>query len=76
MTTYNAGSLPERTTEKLEGMVMTEGGQLKPKNDPLTFYVQALSYLLMCVVICHCSTPAKSIVPGIIGSKQFVRVVS
>ena len=55
---------------------MTEGGQLKPKNDPLTFYVQALSYFLMCVVICHCSTPAKSIVPGIIGSKQFVRVVS
>jgi hypothetical protein len=47
VTTYNSGSLPERTAEKLEGMVITEGGQLKPKSDCLTVYVQALSHLIM-----------------------------
>jgi hypothetical protein len=50
VTTYNSGSPPERATEKLEGMVITEGGQLKLKSDPLTVYVQALSYLIMCHV--------------------------
>jgi hypothetical protein len=55
--TCNSGLLPERTTEKLAGTVATEGGQLNPKSDTLTVYVQALSYLyamspLSCVVDC------------------------
>ena len=40
VTTCNSGSLPERTSEKLEGQMKKEGGQLKPKSDRTIYTIK------------------------------------